>query len=255
LVICEPSNIVKEYPQGFLDQFGTVISCRNDLKHHNLVMSQTALPWHIGWNSNEHQNYPFSLNYDLLKSKSPIKKNKLLSVISSNKKSKNGHKERFEFVEFLKNNLDGKYVDFFGRGINDLDDKWTALEKYKYHLVIENSNCEHYWTEKLSDAFLSECYPIYYGCKNIYDYFDNSALSVIDIKNKEKSLEAINHIINSELYESKSTKNAILKAKEKCLDEYNFFPLICDTIKIQSANNDNDSSLEKVTLRPRKHFK
>jgi hypothetical protein len=41
-----------------------------------------------------------------------------------------------------------------------------------FSICIENSSEENYFTEKIIDAFRSFTVPIYYGCKNIRDYFD-----------------------------------------------------------------------------------
>tara|TARA_A100001201_G_scaffold3086_1_gene7316 strand:+ start:2281 stop:3060 length:780 start_codon:yes stop_codon:yes gene_type:complete len=43
---------------------------------------------------------------------------------------------------------------------------------YNYHIAMENSRHENYFTEKLIDCFLTKTIPIYYGCPNISDYFD-----------------------------------------------------------------------------------
>jgi len=39
-------------------------------------------------------------------------------------------------------------------------------------LVIENSRHGNYFTEKLLDALLCGCVPVYWGCPNLADYFD-----------------------------------------------------------------------------------
>ena len=62
----------------------------------------------------------------------------------------------------------------FGKGINGFEDKWDTLRDYKYHIVIENSSFDDYWTEKLADNYLAECFPFYHGCKNINKYFDKN---------------------------------------------------------------------------------
>ena len=253
LLICEPEGI-KTYSQNFLDQFGLVISCRKDLSHRNIIYGQTALHWHIGWNfkRSTFEKYPYSLNYDLLKSQKPIQKTKILSIISSDKRSKKGHQQRFDFVEYLKQHLDHDVVDFYGRGTNSVNDKWDALEQYKYHLVIENTSDEHYWTEKLSDAFLAECYPIYYGCKNIYDYFDENMLTTINIADYEDSLTTILDILDSNKFENSYAD--ILKAKHKCLDEYNLFPMIIDVIN-KFSNYTRKKIPSVTTLHPQNSFK
>jgi hypothetical protein len=36
---------------------------------------------------------------------------------------------------------------------------------------LENSQSPHYWTEKLTDAYLGWAFPLYVGCPNVGDYF------------------------------------------------------------------------------------
>lgn len=60
------------------------------------------------------------------------------------------------------------------------------MSKYKYVLAIENGQCMDYWTEKLADSYLAGCYPIYYGCPNISDYFKQDSMLKVDIRDYEK---------------------------------------------------------------------
>ena len=55
-------------------------------------------------------------------------------------------------------------LDIFGRGIRPINDKSEALNKYKYHIVVENFRTSPL-DRKLSDAFLAECLPFYAGVK------------------------------------------------------------------------------------------
>lgn len=41
-----------------------------------------------------------------------------------------------------------------------------------YHLAIENCESRFYFSEKLLDCFLTDTIPIYWGCRNIGEYFD-----------------------------------------------------------------------------------
>ena len=79
------------------------------------------------------------------------------------------HRQRLEFLRLLQNNqLD---CDFYGRNLptwvtsgGELANKWYAMAPYRYNLAIENyADNQWYVTEKMWDALLAWCLPIYYG--------------------------------------------------------------------------------------------
>jgi hypothetical protein len=79
------------------------------------------------------------------------------------------HRTRLNFLKCLQeNHLD---FDLYGRGLPDwsksygmLANKWHAMAPYYYNLAIENyADNRWYVSEKLWDALLSWCLPIYYG--------------------------------------------------------------------------------------------
>jgi hypothetical protein len=136
----------------------------------------------------------------------------------------------------------------FGRGLNEIEDKWDALANYRYHVAIENSTVNHYWTEKLSDAFLAGCHPIYHGCPNITDYFSLGSLTPIDINYPEKAIAIIEACIEQNRYES--SERLIWEAREKVLDTYNLFALIADYIaKDRQLVSGQTRPPVKVTIR------
>jgi hypothetical protein len=51
-------------------------------------------------------------------------------------------------------------------------DKIPCFETSMFHICVENSKNQNYFTEKIVDAFISKTIPLYYGCPNIEDYFD-----------------------------------------------------------------------------------
>ena len=227
LLTTEPKSVLV-YPKGYIKQFGTICSCQEQTKHKNLVLGPAILPWFVGFKKLKDNTLSYSLTYnDLLNNKS-VKKTKLISVITSNKAFTKGHLERIEFVEKLKAYY-GDQIDVFGHGFNDFDDKWDVLSPYKYHIAIENSSENYYWTEKISDCFLAETFPIYYGCKNLSDYFNKESYQAIDIHNFEASIAIIDKIIKEDTFEQ---KQAYLKdAKIKAVTEYNMFDYVaslCD---------------------------
>lgn len=126
-VICSPDSIMyvpgegqntsPRFPQKFLNQFGMLVTVQRKLQHRNRKFSHNANSWFIG------------KNYDELKTMEIPEKTKLISVISSDKTMTEGHCKRLKFVEKLKSHF-GDQIDFFGRGINDFDDKWSVVADY-----------------------------------------------------------------------------------------------------------------------------
>jgi hypothetical protein len=240
----EPESI-KKYNQKFINQFSYVITGRQDIKHKNIIRDQQALPWMAGISfdsKNKVWQKDTAMNYDDLFKVKP-KKEKLISVISSNKAGTVGHKKRLKFVSELKK-VFGDELDVFGRGLRDVADKWEAIAPYKYHIALENSAQQDYWTEKLADAFLAESYPIYYGCPNIYKYFPKNSLTTIDIYKTRASIKAIKKIITDNKY-NESLKY-IKTAKNLILNKYNLFPFICNIIKEKNSKQ----KIKSTTLYP-----
>lgn len=46
------------------------------------------------------------------------------------------------------------------------NDKEAYLKTFKFNICAENDNTEHYVTEKIFDAFIAGCIPLYYGSNN-----------------------------------------------------------------------------------------
>lgn len=237
LITGEPPT-VKNYKQSFIDQFSTIITCNRNVNHSNVIFSQQALPWMVGGRYKQDSNSwedEFSKDYDELTTISTYNKTNLLSVIVSNKIITSGHKKRIEFVRLIKEYY-GNKLDIFGAGNNKLEDKWDGIAPYKYSIVIENSTFRNYWTEKLSDAYLGGSYPLYYGCPNIYDYFSNESLAVIDINNASHAIETINKVIEANTYEKSVDKIEI--SKKLILNKYNVFAIMTDYCNNQQMSDD-----------------
>jgi len=114
-------------------------------------------------------------------------KTKKVSCVSSNKSFLPGHKKRLEFVNHI---INRGGVDVFGMGINPIVGKIDALRDYRFSVAIENTLGNNECTEKLSDCFLTGTVPIYYGCPNVGNYFDTSAILSFN------TIEELNEILN-----------------------------------------------------------
>ena len=73
----------------------------------------------------------------------------------------------------------------------------------------------------MSDCFLGESYPLYYGCKNLESYFDVNSFSSIDICDPELAIKKIEIAIENNLYEK--NLESLLRSKNLILNHYNFF--------------------------------
>ena len=183
----------------------------------------------------------YSQTYDTLKISKPPK-TKLMSIITSNKSFTKGHRERIDFVMKLKAHY-GDQLDLFGFGFNDFADKWDAIAPYKYHIALENCSIPDYWTEKLADTYLGNAFPIYYGCKNIVDYFSKESFLTIDIHDVDGAIEIIDNAIREDFAERRA--QAVEESKQLVLEKYNLFNLIVEQLQ------DMDINLKKcqVTLK------
>ena len=214
-ILGEPPEILKNgrYCAPYLSQFDYALAHVRDTPHPNLILGQTGLPWWVGC-MDHHTDHGHGTIY----SKSPLsfndfethnpQKTKLVSVVASSKTSSPGHRARLEFVAKLKEAL-GDQVDVFGRGINDFADKRDVLDDYRYHIAIENSVVEHYWTEKLADPYLTLTFPIYHGCPKVADYFHHDAIRTINIYEPDQAIATIKDIIASDLAEK--NRDALLE--------------------------------------------
>ncbi len=123
-------------------------------------------------------------------------KNKLVSIVASNKTQTIGHKFRHEAISIARNNSIN--LNVFGRGYKPIEYKLEALKDFAYSIVIENSQEDYYFTEKLIDSFVTGTIPIYWGCPSIGDFFNTDGMIIVKDSEtlltelKELSLEKYN---------------------------------------------------------------
>ena len=61
-----------------------------------------------------------------------------------------------------------------------------------FSVVLENDQYDDYFTEKILDCFATGIVPIYWGTKNIGDYFNTDGIIQVP-----KNVESINSLVNS----------------------------------------------------------
>lgn len=215
----EPPNEISKYRQ-YANKNVKWIFNQLDIKRNN-ILSHGALPWHID------KDFDF-LNQ--LKVENLQKENSTV-WITSNQRSSKGHNERMNFLDNIK---ELSFVKLYGRGINPIQDKFEVLSKSKYAIAYENFQSDYYWTEKISDCFLSYTMPLYFGCNKIDDFFPKDSYIQIDPKDKHIGL-FLKEIVSSNKWEENI--NSIAEARELVLKEYQLFPFLYNQIKkLESLN-------------------
>jgi hypothetical protein len=62
----------------------------------------------------------------------------------------------------------------------------------QFHICIENVKRENWFTEKLIDCLYTKTIPIYYGCPNIGDWFDERGFFIVN--STEEIIQACNKL-------------------------------------------------------------
>lgn len=127
-----------------------------------------------------------------------LRKNKLVSMISSNKRWVSGHELRHQIIE----KYHGKF-DLYGRGFNDIDRKEIGLNQYAFSIAVENCQRDYYFTEKIIDCFRTKTIPIYWGCPSIGNFFDKRGIIQFDnIDQLESIIDSLNYYKYYDLIEA-----------------------------------------------------
>lgn len=112
--------------------------------------------------------YPSNSFRELNEMQSPEKVKACSWVTSGIDRSEN-HQRRLEFLRLLqaqgvKFDLYGRQLPNWAKSCGELSNKWHGMAHYYYYLAIENyAENQWYVSEKLWDALLAWCLPIYYG--------------------------------------------------------------------------------------------
>jgi hypothetical protein len=233
-IATEPPTVC-HYNLDFLKQFSTIITQDVTIDHPGRIFHQPGLTWFIGWQPHKGAAAA-SMSFEQLEQLFDTPKTKLISVIASNKSFTTDHAKRLDFALKLKEHF-GNQIDFYGRGFVEMEDKIDALRDYRFNVVLENANINHYFSEKLSDCFISGAYPIYYGCPNLDEYFPKESFARININDFEYSVQIIKKAIE-ENYDQRYRKE-LFSARNLVMHEHNLYPMLINIIsKIEQCSNE-----------------
>lgn len=234
LVILEPPDILT-LPDAYTSQFEAVICQDPRVKCSKLILGQSGHGWFVEVPITEALPAP---NFE---------KKKLISAVVSSKQDTIGHRKRFAFMRALKEHF-GDRLNWYGRGVNDIGErKIEALRDYKYHIVLENGAWPHYWTEKLADAYVANCFPFYWGAPNITDYFPSDSLIMLDLDNYRESIMKIESAISYNIAEKSQLQ--LREARRRVIMDYHPYQTVIDAL-----NSLSNSDPDEIVVYPHTEF-
>jgi hypothetical protein len=129
-----------------------------------------------------HRSIPYvhfhhNATYDQLNSINEARRTKLICSITTGLTGIPGYQKRRHFLEMF--SASNPLFDLFGK-FSKLSaaipsyrgqciSKWKIISQYKFSLVIENSPDDYYISEKIFDALICGCMPIYFGSDKIFE--------------------------------------------------------------------------------------
>lgn len=140
-------------------------------------------------------------------------KERLVSIVASNKQWTVGHRLRHQIV----NRYPGK-IETYGNGYNNIIDNYNgtrlgkilAVGPYNYSFAVMNSKEDDYFTEILTDVLAVGTIPLWWGTDNIGKYFNPDGIISF---NSLEELDALMPTLTPELYQSKL--DAVIENVEK----------------------------------------
>lgn len=217
LATWEPVSI-KRYSGAYVRQFGHLLSNRppEAEKHPHYHLGRGYYRWFCD------RTYPEAMATII-----PSKTKMISAVCSSKQMRHTKHFARFRLLSELAKGVPG--LEWYGHGVRSFGKKYEVMDSYKYHVVVENHIAPHHWTEKLSDAYLSECLPFYAGAPDLADDFPKESFIPIPIDDPTEAVRIINAAIAAGEYEKR--REAIFEAKRLILTKYNFWAQVIDIIE------------------------
>jgi hypothetical protein len=125
-------------------------------------------------------------------------KRKMVSHIGSVNNWARGHKLRHIIAKSVKGRYD---VDVWGSAYKPFESKTEPLKDYRFSITVMNAKHENYFTETLVDTFRCGTIPIFWGCDNIGEFFNEKGIlkfdtgeqlfKILDSLSEEKYLEML----------------------------------------------------------------
>jgi len=217
LATWEPVSI-KCYSRAYAAQFGHLLSNRpwSAERHPHYHLGRGYYRWLNDRTYAENRDFVI-----------PEKTLTISAVCSAKAMKWTKHYARIQILKKLVAEVPG--ADWFGHDVRSFGKKYEVLDPYKYHVALENHIDNHYWTEKIADAFLCECLPFYAGAPDLADDFPAESFIPIPIDDPDEAIRIIKESISNDEFSKR--REAIRESKRLILEKYNFWQQVIDVIE------------------------
>ncbi len=240
LTTWEPVSI-RNYNTPFTRQFGHLLTNRPSWaeKHPHYHLGRGYFPWMNG------RTFPENKAAVI-----PPKTTLLTAVCSSKAMKWTNHAARIELLRRCQRDIPG--MEWYGWGIRECGMKCDVTDVARYQIVFENHEAPHYWSEKIADAFLSECLPFYAGAPDLAADFPGDAFIPIPSDDPAAAVQIIQSAIANDEWTKR--RAAIRAARELLFTRYNFFAQVIAVIEA-SAGQSVTPVADPWTLHDRRYFR
>jgi hypothetical protein len=238
---------------GYLAQFSTVIAVDPSIRHPGLIR-RSCPTWWFGQGDPLSGGSGANLSFRQVRDWTPPKRrSRRVSIVTSTQNWMPGHVARNRLIDAITSHPVGRFVDVYGRGRLTTVDKMNAIAPSRYHLVLENSFFSNYWSEKLSDAFLGYALPIYAGCTNLHEYFNERSFEGIDLVRPNIAIETIIKTLDEDRHEA--SLEWIREARDSVLYRHNILSILANVCQGAGQVEEKISLLPPETFREPQHRK
>ncbi len=237
LVTQEPPTI-KIYPKCYTSQFKYVLTTHTpqQLPHPNHTYGEGCLYWCANIPKEEVFSQP------------DYPKSKCISTICSAKQQTHTlHKKRYNLIKYLSGRI--PEMEWYGRGVKELNKKYEAQNDYRYTIAIENYVAPYHWTDKISDPLLSLCLAFYVGDPRLEEIFPAESFIRIPLDDYEEAYRIIRNAIDNNEYEKRLP--AIREARRRIVEQYNLYNQVARLIKENSTNKPETFTAHTILLKGR----
>lgn len=127
-----------------------------------------------------------------------------ISFLTSNKTTTNGHRLRQVVYDKMKKmGTMPPHFDFlYLRTPPRIESKHIMFDTSSFAIIVENEKHDNWFTEKLIDCLVTDTVPIFWGCPNIGEYFNEKGFLKFDtLEELEKIFRELNPTTYIEMLE------------------------------------------------------
>jgi hypothetical protein len=235
LWLIEPPDYLDLYTSKInFDFYTKIFTCKKliGVPSHKQIITPPFVHWHHAYSSKSRflRNGYMPFNY-LIANLNSTKKNDKVFILDSHINNIPGHQQRINLIA----NINNSNFDLYGSDLwknhnlykGQLKNfKYKLQQQYKYSLIIENQVDHVYWSEKITDSFLANSFPLYLGSESINSFFpERSFYRINDSANFNSDiLFLLNNI--EDLIDVKSMN----EARDLVLYKYNIFNIFSNFV-------------------------